>query len=183
MATMQQIESKAEEFARARALLAGVCAAFQQELATVKARYIDSLKGHVSEAKARHAELGALLQESPELFVRPRSVVFHGIKLGYQKGKGKMVIEDEDKTIALIEKHFADQAEVLITITKKVAKKALEQLSAADLKKVAVLVTASGDEVFAKDASADVDKIVAAFLKDDVAETSEAAPVEERAAA
>lgn len=183
MATMQEIDTKAEEFSRARAALAGVCAAFQAELAAVKARHIDSLKARVSEAKARHAELGALLQASPELFVKPRSVVLHGIKLGYQKAKGKMVIEDEAKTIALIKKHFPEQAEVLITTSEAVAKKALEQLPAADLKKVAVLITDAGDVAFAKDAAADVDKLVAAFLKDDVEAEDEPAAEPQREAA
>lgn len=168
MATMKEIEEKAKVFAEARAALGGVCAMFQRDIEATKARHLQALKVTVAIAKAKHAELGALIQASPELFTKPRSVVLHGVKLGYQKGKGKMVIEDEAKTIALIEKHFPEQAEVLISIVKTPAKKALERLSAADLKKIAVLVSDAGDVVFVKDTAAEVDKLVAAFLKDDV---------------
>src|SRR5258708_6319491 len=123
MATMGQIETAAQAFSRKRRALADVCEGFQADIEATKRRHLVALKLAVAEAKAEHAGLCSLLQQSGELFKKPRSVVLHGVKLGYQKGKGKMVIDDEVKTIALIEKHFPDQAEVLITTTKSPAKK------------------------------------------------------------
>lgn len=179
MATMTEIEAKAKVFSEARASLTAVCGVFKRDLEAVKAKHLQYLKASVAIAVSKHAELTAAIKESPDLFVKPRSVVLNGVKLGFQKGKGKMTIEDEDKTVALIEKHFPDQAEVLISIVKKPAKSALELLSAADLKKVGVVVSGTGDVVFAKDTAAEVDKLVAAFLKDDVDQDAE----EQRAAA
>lgn len=183
MATMQQIEVAAQVFSQKRRELSDVCVGFQRDIEATKARHLQALKLAVAEAKAQHASLCSLLQQSPELFTKPRSVVLHGVKLGYMKGKGKMVIEDEDKTIKLIRKHFADQAEVLINTTESPAKKALEQLSVDELKKLAVQVESTGDVVFAKDTAADVDKLVKAFLKDDTEEEDASEPVLERAAA
>lgn len=180
MATMQQIEAAAAMFAAERAKLTTVVMAFKAAIEQVKRAHLEGLKKQVGDAKATHAELTALIAQSPELFQKPRSVVFHGVKLGYVKGKGKMEIEDEPKTIALIRKHFPDQAEVLISVEEHASKKALEQLAAADLKKLGVLVTDAGDVVFAKDTTAEVDKLVAAFLKDDSDE--EGADSERRAA-
>ena len=45
-----------------------------------------------------YESLRALIEESPELFEKPRSVVLHGIKLGYQKGKGGIVWDDADRS-------------------------------------------------------------------------------------
>jgi len=100
------------------------------------------------------------MQESPELFAKPKSVVFQRREARLQKAKGKMVIEDEEKTLKLIRKHFPDQAEVLINTVESPAKKALEQLAVDDLKKLGVQVTGTVDVVFAKDTAAEVDKLV-----------------------
>ena len=180
MATMAEIEKAAMTFSTARSALSAECSAFQQDLQAVRAAHSSALKDYVAVAKAAHAGLCELIATSPELFKRPRSVVLHGVKLGYQKGKGKLVIENEVKTIALIEKHFPDQAEVLVSTKKSVAKEAVSQLSVDELRKVAILVTSTGDVVFAKDTAAEVDKLVAAFLKD---EGEDAAESEERQAA
>ena len=36
------------------------------------------------------ANLKAAIEQAPGLFVKPRTIVLHGLKLGYQKGKGKI---------------------------------------------------------------------------------------------
>ena len=180
MATMKEIEAATLLYATKRAALAGVATAYMHELEAVRQRYVAQLRGTVGAAKAAHAQLGSLLQASPELFERPRSVVFNGIKVGYQKEKGRMVIEDEAKTVLLIEKHFPEKADVLINTTKTPAKKALEQLTAAELKRLAVEVTGDTDMCYAKDTAADVEKLIGAFLKD---KEFEADAVEGRVAA
>lgn len=166
MATMNEIEVATGLFATKRAALAGVAAAYVHELESVRKRYLEQLRKTVGEAKAAHAQLGTLLQASPELFEKPRSVVFHGIKVGYVKEKGHMEIEDEAKTVLLIEKHFPEKADVLINVAKTPSKKALEQLPAADLKRLGVVITGDTDVCYAKDTAADVEKLVSAFLKD-----------------
>ncbi len=183
MATMEQIEAAAKTFSERRRVLSEVCAGFQRDLEETKRRHLEALKLAVADAKAEHLALCTLIGQSPELFRKPRSVVLHGVKLGYAKGKGKMVIEDEEKTLRLIRRHFPDQADVLITTIERPAKKALELLAADDLKKLAVLLEGTGDVVFAKDTAAEVDKLVAAFLKDDVADESDGGAEEQREAA
>ena len=168
MATMTEIEAAARSFSEKRRTLSDVCAGFQRDLEETKRRHLEALKLAVAKAKSEHAALCSLIAASPELFKKPRSVVLHGVKLGFEKGKGKLTIEDALKTIRLIRKHFPEQADVLIKTDEKPVKKALAQLAVDDLKKLAVLVESTGDVVFAKDTAADVDKLVSAFLKDDV---------------
>jgi hypothetical protein len=173
MATMTEIETAAKTFSEKRGALSNVCAAFQRDLEATRRRHLEALKLAVAQAKGGHAALCSLIAASPELFTKPRSVVLHGVKLGYTKGKGKLTIEDDEKTVKLIRKHFPEQAEILIKTVEKPMKKALEELAVDDLKKLAVLVESTGDVVFAKDTAADVDKLVSAFLKDDVEERGE----------
>lgn len=180
MATMQQIEAAAEHFSLLRKTLVDLMGEFQKELNQVKASYSQPLRRHVAAAKQAHAELSALVADSRELFQRPKSVVFHGIKVGYKKGPGKIEWESTEQVVKLIKKHFPDQADVLVITTERPAKEALEQLCAADLKKLGVTVEESGDVVFIKDTGAEVDKLVEAFFKD---ELEEQRPEPERAAA
>jgi hypothetical protein len=166
MATMAEIESAAKRFSEARAALAQCCGELQGELNAVRTKRLEALKAKVAEARARHAEAAALVAGSPELFKRPRSVVFHGVKLGFEKSKGKLSIADAKRTVGLIKKFFSDKASVLIKTDEKPVKKALAQLKAEELKKLAVEVTADGDVVFVQDTAAEVDKLVEAFLQD-----------------
>lgn len=167
MATMTEIEVAAKSFSEARAALAKVCGELRADLLATRAKHMERLKSAVAIAKTRHGEVAGLVQQSPELFKRPRSFLFNGVKLGYEKGKGALLITDVVTTLKLIKKHFPDKSDVLIKTTEKPVKKALQQLKADELKKLAIEVTATGDVVFVVDTAAEVDKLVAAFLKEE----------------
>lgn len=167
MATMAQIEDAAKRYAAARGILAEICGAFNLDLVQAKAKYVGKLKRAVAVAKEREAELAGMLEESGELFVRPKTVVFHGVKVGFQKAKGKLEFDDPDQVLKLIRKHFPEQADVLINTKETPAKEALAQLSAAELKRLGITVVDSGDQVVIKDTTSEVDKMVEALLKDE----------------
>lgn len=167
MASMAEIEKATHEFATARAALVNEAIAFQADLNAVKVNHSAELKAKVAAAKAAHGALGDLVAESRGLFVRPKSAVFHGITVGFKKGTGKIEWEDADQVVKLIKKHLEEKADVLIITTEKPAKEALSQLTAAELKKIGVTVEESGDVPFIKDTASEVDKLVAAFLKDE----------------
>lgn len=167
MATMAQIEDATKRYSAARVVLADICGAFNQELAGAKSRYMGRLKKAVAAAKEREAELSGLIEQSTELFVRPKTVVFHGVKIGLQKAKGKLEFDDADQVLKLIRKYFPDQADVFINTTEKPAKDALAQLTAAELKRLGISVVESGDQILIKDTTGEVDKMVEALLKDE----------------
>jgi hypothetical protein len=172
MATMAQIEDAAKRYAAARGILADICGAFNLDLAQAKGRYVGKLKKAVALAKEREAELAGMIEESGELFVKPKTVVFHGVKVGFQKAKGKLEFDDADQVLKLIRKHFPEQADVLINTKETPAKEALAQLSAAELKRLGITVVESGDQLVIKDTTSEVDKMVEALLKDEVAEAA-----------
>ena len=173
MATMQDIETRAKAHAQAREKLADIVAAMHEGIEAIKRSNMRSLKAAVNKAAETGDALRALIEESPDLFEKPRSVVMHGIKLGYQKGKGKIEWDDADQVVKLIKRHFPDQADVLISTTEKPAKDALNQLSAADLKKLGITVTGDSDVVLIKPMDGEVDRLVSALLRDAMSLQSE----------
>lgn len=172
MANLNDIERLAKKYAEAREHLASIVSAMNEGIEEIKRDNMKRLKKAVAEAAEHHDALKTLIEEAPQLFVKPRSVVLHGIKLGYQKGKGKIEWDDADQVVRLIKKHFPEQADLLIATSEKPAKEALASLTAAELKKLGISVTDGGDAVFIKPADSAVDKMVDALLRDATAEVA-----------
>lgn len=173
MATLEKIEKLTREYANARESLANTVRMLETKIETIKRQYLPTIKRQVGIAKEKKANLFSAIEESPELFVKPRTVIFAGVKVGYEKGKGKIEWESDDQVVRLIRKHFPDQEEVLIKKIEKPIKKALANLSVADLKKIGVTVEETGDVIVIRPTDSEVDKLVEALLKDN--EEAEAA--------
>jgi methylthioribose-1-phosphate isomerase len=93
-------------------------------------------------------------------------VIFHGIKVGFAKGKGIITWDDDEKVATLIQRHLPEQYEVLVKTTRKPLKTPLKELSVADLKKIGCTVEETADYVVISPVDSEVDKLVSAMLKD-----------------
>jgi len=161
-----QIQIAAKGYADARADLAGIVADLNDEIEKIKRQALPVIKRRVEVAAARELDLRGIIEANPEDFINPRTVVLHGIKLGFRKGSGIIDWDDDAKVANLIEKHFSKpQAELLVKTTKKPIAKALADLDAVMLKKIGCRIETTGDIVIIKPADSDVDKIVTALLK------------------
>ena len=165
MATMQQIEKGAAELAAVRDALAGAWMAQQEDTAEITKKHLPRIRKLTREFKAAGDALTVLIAESPALFVKPRSVILHGIKAGFQKGQGALQWEDDADVVRRIKKLHPDLADVLIKTTEKPVKGALNELSAADLRKLGIEVEETGDVPFVKLADTDIAKMIKALLK------------------
>lgn len=159
------IEKAAKALRIARDLVTERATALQEEIDSATKRKLPGLRSAVAAVAQADADLKAAIQTAPKLFVKPRSVVLHGLKLGFQKGKGKIDWEDDAQVVKLIRRHFPEQFDVLCKTTEKPIKAALDGLSTAELKKLGISVEDTGDVVFVKDSTASVDKLVKALLK------------------
>jgi hypothetical protein len=171
--SLADIEKLTKEFADARDLLTSRVEALNDEIEQAKRQALRGIKTSVGKAAEAQARLLAALEKEPDLFEKPKSQVFHGIKIGYRKGSGKIEWEDDDQVVKLIKKNHPELADVLIKTTEKPLKKALQELDAAALKKLGVTVEDTGDVPFIKPVDGEVDKLVAALLKDAIEEATE----------
>lgn len=170
------IEKAAKALRASRDVLTERAMALQDEIESATKRKLPGLRSAVAAVAQADADLKAAIQQAPLLFLKPRSVVLHGLKLGYQKGKGKIEWEDDAQVVKLVRRHFPEQFDVLCKTTEKPVKDALANLTAAELKKLGITVEDTGDVVFVKDSTASVDKLVKALLKG-VEETEEVGEV------
>ena len=168
MATLNEIERLTKEFADARSRLAGTVQDLEDKIESLKRQYLPGIKVQVAIAAEAKLALKNAIEESKGLFEKPRTIIMHGIKIGFKKGRGK-IEWDKDATariVALIEKHFPDMAEVLIKTVKKPQKKALGGLSVADLKKLGLTVDDTGDAVVIEPTDSNIEKLVDKLLKE-----------------
>lgn len=162
--SLDSIEQLTKEHAGHRAVLAERVQALHEEIDQAKRRKLPGIKSAVSQARDSQLRLQSAIEHDKGVFERPRTRVFHGIKVGLQKAKGKLTFVSASKVVELIRKHFPDQAEVLIKTTEKPVKKALTQLTVADLKKVGCEIGNTHDKVVIEPINTDVDELVSALL-------------------
>ncbi|KPV06287.1 hypothetical protein APR50_17270 [Variovorax paradoxus] len=162
---MLLIEARSREYRDAKDLLVERAQALNDELEACKRRHLRGLRAAVATVTAKRDELQATLEEFPHLFVKPRTVVFHGVKVGFQLGAGKIDWDDDEQLVRLIRKHFPQQFDVLVKTTEKPVKDALKGLTAVELKRLGVSVEGTGDVPVIRDTTAAVDKLVKALLK------------------
>lgn len=171
--TLEGIEATTKNYRAARDLLGGRVRQLQDELEAAKRRAEPLIRAALQSAKAAEQELSAAIASSPGLFRKPRTQVFHGVKVGIEKGKGALVIADQEQTLKLIRKHLDDQYELLVKTTLKPVKSAIGQLTAADLKRIGVELCETGDQVVIRPVDSELDKMLDALLKTDAAEVDE----------
>lgn len=165
MHTLPEIESRAKAFADARTKLAEYVDTLNQALESLKRDNLPRIKRQLTRAAELQDQLQAMVAAAPHLFVKPKTVVLHGIKVGFEKGKGSIAFEDSDQVLALIDKKLPDLADVLTTTQRKPLKTALAQLTVAQLKAIGCTVEEVGDRVVVRAVDSEVDKLVTALLK------------------
>jgi hypothetical protein len=164
-ATLADIERLTLCYRNARAILETRVRILQNELEAAKRHKIGGIRSAVNDVAFWESSLKVAIESLPELFTRPRTRIFNGIKVGFRKLVGTIAVPDAERTVELIRKHLPEQADVLIRTVEQPVKDALEGLSTADLKRIGCTVQESGDEVVVKSTDTEVDKLVSALLK------------------
>lgn len=172
MSTLVEIEGATKKLAAARTTLQERVSALQEEIESARKRKLPGIKSAVTEVKEAESLLEQELLAAKSLFDEPRTIVVHGLRVGFAKGRGTITWADDASVIAKIEKLFAPkQAELLIKTVKKLRRKALNGLKAAELKQIGCVVQEAGDHVYIAPVDDAVEKLVKRLL--DAAEDSE----------
>ncbi len=165
---INEIQKMTEEYSKDRATLSAIVRDVEMEIEKLKRKAMPYIKKALGRVVESREALAAAIEESPELFVKPKTRVFNGVKIGYRKQKGEITWEDEARVIKLIEKYFPDDAHEGIGLLRErvsVDKTAIIKLSAADIKRLGITIQEDTDEVVIAPVDSEVEKIVDALLK------------------
>lgn len=162
MSQLELIKQKTAELHEARANLTCRMTSLKEEVESIQRRHMQGIIDAANVHSDVQDELHILIDINPELFKKPRTHVFNGIRVGYQKGKG--VLKFTDGICKLIKKKLPEQYDSLVKVTEKPISKALSNLSVAELKSIGVTVTNTADQIVIKHVNGEIDKLVDAFL-------------------
>ena len=165
--TLIDIEKRSLKYAEARDLVARIVGELDESVRAIKAERMPDLRRAMKRAQELQAELKSMVEQSPQLFVKPQSQTTHGIKYGYQKGKGSLEISSASEVVKRIYKHLPEQADVLVEIEHKLNKAALIKLPGDVLKKLGITVVNTGTAVFVRAVEGDVEKLAETLLRDE----------------
>lgn len=160
------IEKLTGRYAKSRDELGHEVSELEREIEALKKARLPRIRALFRRTAEDRNNLLTELEANEALFKKPKTRIFHGVKVGFKKRKGTFVLADDGKTIQLIKKHFPERADVLIKVKESVVKSALGALNAAALKKIGVQVTADVDEVLVKPVDTELDKLIAAMEKE-----------------
>ncbi|MCA0240182.1 MAG: host-nuclease inhibitor Gam family protein [Proteobacteria bacterium] len=163
---LADIEAEAKLHEQARLLLAERVGAYQQGLAALARDQLPGIRRALNKAADIEARLRALVQAHPQSFAKPRTLVMHGTKIGYQKTKPRLGIDKPARVLERIKRLMPERAELLIHKEEKPNKEALAKLPEADLQRLGCKLTAGNDEVIVKAVDGAVEKMVQALLKE-----------------
>jgi hypothetical protein len=164
MLTMTDIEAATRAYAQAREALSARVRELQDEIERVRRQAMPSIRRALAAAQERRHELVTAVQAAPYLFERPRSVVFSGVRVGYQKGRGALTWDDDARVCELIRRHLPEQADTLIRVIERPVKSALSALPTDDLRRVGVRVVDTGDAVIVRAIDDELDRLLASLL-------------------
>ena len=165
--TMDEIATLARAYARSREALETLTEEIEGERRQAVRRRLRALKARVAEASAAKDTLRAAIAEAPELFARPRTRAIEGVKVGYRKMPGRIVIADEDRTVRRVRDKLPEREAALVRVKESLDRAALGKLDARDLAKIGVVIERVDDEIVIATATSDLDKLVDALLADD----------------
>lgn len=164
--TLAEIEILTRKYADAHGALSACVGALNAEIENLKRARLPELKRLVGLAAQRKAVLSDAISYEPGLFEKPRTHVFHGVKVGLAKERGGIEFEDAASVVKRTKAMFGAEAAAYLHIEERPDKVALGKLTVAELKKLGCEVRADSDAVVIKPTDSAVEKIVAALLKD-----------------
>ncbi|MBK8477478.1 MAG: hypothetical protein IPL39_14590 [Opitutaceae bacterium] len=127
--TLPEIITLMKDYAHQRVVLSERVTALEDEVQSAQRRRLPGIKSALAAAADAKAVLEHAIESNQELFVKPRTVTFHGIKAGLKKGSGAVEFADEAGVIARIKKYLKGKAEALIKTKESLKKKELTGLS------------------------------------------------------
>ncbi len=172
--SLNQIESLAKKLAETRDELSAIGASLQAKMALLQNDAAPAIKKLVRTAAGHHAAIETAIDANRPLFAKPRTQIFHSIKVGLRKGSGGIDWDDDARVVALIKKQFPKhQAELLIKTTERPIKKAIEDLDVDTVKRIGCRVEDTDDVIVVKPTDDADDKLVKALLTDAIDQTNE----------
>lgn len=162
---LKELEALARDYSDRQGVLERRVRDAEAAVSAAKRGHVAGIRRAAQAAAERKERLMDFVRAHGDLFVKPRTRTFFGIRVGLRKQPGKVTTSPQ--TIGLIERLMADKADSLISVTKKVKAAALRDLSSRELLSIGATAGTSSDKVVVEQPDGEFDKLVDAYLDGD----------------
>lgn len=121
--TLIRLETAAHALRTRLDFAAQTLAEYEAEIAPIRDRYTARLRRHASDIRIAREQTLALIAEHPELFVKPKSRIVHGIKLGLRKAADRWAWPEDEALVALILERCTPEQQAAYLVTTTVGRK------------------------------------------------------------
>ena len=162
---MARIESQVRAYADVREKLAVRLKELNARMEAMTREAMPELKEMARRAAERHAQLEAVVKASPQLFIRPRTAVFHGLKVGFRRQEGRLEYEDADEVVERVRRLLPDPDPYLHTVTLP-DREALAGLPPEELDRLGCRWVEGADVVVIKPVAGDLDRQIQRLFRE-----------------
>lgn len=162
--SLNDIERRTKLYAEAREDLAKLMSDLEEGIQALQRASLPAIKRAVARASEHHAKLDALLQQRPDLFVKPRTTIWHGIKIGYAKSKDSLDY-DAETVLKQIKLRLPLKKDGLIRIKEELVPEAIKLLTPEEKAKVGIRDVPGTDKTVIAPTDSAIEKAVTSLLK------------------
>jgi hypothetical protein len=169
--SLVDIELDAKSYSDARQDLLDSVANFRDRLMQLKREELPTIKRKALIVARSKASGMARAESVPELFTKPRTYVFHGIKVGLTTSPGKLEVDDEDLAVKRIEELWPERAASLVKVEKSLIVAPIKRLPADELKLIGAQIEGAGDVLVYQAVDGEIEKLINKMI-DEVVEAA-----------
>lgn len=162
---LKELEALARDYSDRQGVLERRVRDAEAAVAAVKREHVPGIRRAAQAAAERKDRLVEFVRGHGDLFRKPRTRTFFGIRVGLRKQPGKVTTSPQ--TIGLIERLLPDRRESLISVTKRVKAAALRDLGSRELLSIGATAGEAADKVVVEQPDGEFDKLVDAYLDGD----------------
>lgn len=167
--TLKEIEDNCAHLARVRARAQRLMDAVERKRAAVLADHAAEIRDLAEELVASRGNLELAVQYGRQFFLKPKSQIFHGIEVGFEKERDTLQVPEDEVLIPRIETLLKAKAAGLIRNVKSIVREAFKQLTTAEKQMLGCRVVRGADKVIVRaEVKSDVEKFFAACAGDAV---------------
>jgi len=166
MSGLENIGALCKSYADAREDLENTVEEIRERRRKAAAPMMRGLRSRIAAASVARDALRDALEACPELFVKPRTRDFSGVKIGYRKRPGRFEAVNWGAVVDRVRERLPDRADELIRTRSEIVKPALKNVPVPELRKIGVSSVDAEDEVVIALASDDLDRLVDALMTD-----------------
>jgi phage host-nuclease inhibitor protein Gam len=157
--TLKEIEAKCATLASARKRAQKLMESVERQRAAILDEHAEAIRELADELNRSRQEVESAVKYGRQFFGKPKTLVFSGIEVGFEKERDKLEVPEDSILIPRIETMLRAKASTLIRTAKSIVAEAFKQLTPAEKQSLGCRTITGADRVVVRaEVKSDVEK-------------------------